>query len=112
MASSMGDSRRNKKAKAQAEKDLETNKTVIVALMSTLDGRRWMWLRLSESMLFQADTQLELGVMAWRAGMRNAGLRLLQDVTSFTPDMYVRMTKENTSVALQEEEDERIGPDD
>ena len=90
-------SRTQKAQRLQAAKDRETDKTVVRALMSSVDGRRWVWLRLSEAMIFVADVELEHAIMAWKAGMRNSGLRLLTSVMAAAPDMYVRMTAENTN---------------
>lgn len=85
------------------KKDRAVNKTVIGALMSTIDGRRWIWLRLEEARIFVADEDLDPARMAFGKGTRNAGLRLLADVTTFCPREYVRMTEENTGVNLTEE---------
>lgn len=94
---------RIKAQKAQMRKDQETDKTVVVALMSTPDGRRWVWNKLAEAQIFVEGENLDLGVMAYEKGKRNVGLRLLKSVTTHAPDMYVRMTRENTLVDLNEE---------
>lgn len=95
-ASVKGNAKRNK----QAEADRQTDKTVITTLMSTVAGRRWIWLRLSEAQVFTEDGSLDPYWMAYTKGIRNSGLRLLASVTRNCPAMYVRMTEENTGVDL------------
>lgn len=101
--------RQIRERKAQALRDRETDKTVVGALMSSRDGRRWIWLRLSEAQLFNADLSLEPHYMAFEKGRKQFALQLLRDVNRFTPNEYIIMTRENTSADLapaREEEDE------
>lgn len=86
----------------QISKDRETDKTVIQALMKTVDGRRWVWLRLSNGRMFVEDEGLDPYRMAYDKGLRNEALRLLKSVTSFTPDLYITMTRENTGVEIKD----------
>lgn len=88
------------KAKKQAAKDALIDKTVVVALMQTPDGRRWIWNKLGEARIFHEDETLDHAILAYRQGQRNLGLRLLMSVTANAPDMYVRMTQENTGVTF------------
>lgn len=96
--------RQIKASKEQAAKDRKSEREVMVSLMSTVSGRRWVWLRLSEAQLFTEESSLDAGYLAYRQGQRNAGLRLLNAVTLTTPEMYLRMTQENSGVQLQEQE--------
>lgn len=88
------------KRKRQAEADRTVDRTVIVALMSQVDGRRWVWLRLAEAQIFEENENLDPQYMAFATGRRNSGLRLLRAVNRYTPAMYIRMTEENTGVDL------------
>ncbi len=85
----------------QMVRDRITDETVTKSLMSHPDGRRWVWLRLSEARLFVEDEDLDAGRMAYAKGRRNAGLRLLSDVTKYAPQEYVTMTEEASSVTLR-----------
>jgi len=92
-------------ARQQAKRDQETNKTIISTLMSTVQGRRWIWLELSFAQVFTASETLDPARLAYNEGRRNTGLRLLASVTQHAPAMYVRMTEENTKVNLTEDEE-------
>ncbi len=99
----------NEKAIRERDKriaaDRETDRTVIIALMSAPNGRRWVWNRLAEAQIFVESESLDPAVLAYEKGRRNAGLRLLNDVTKFTPQDYIRMTEENTSVSINPQEE-------
>lgn len=95
-----------RKQRAQQAKDRETDKTVVKSLMAHPDGRRWMWLKLQETMVFHEGESLDPTVMAYQKGIRNGGLRLLDSITRNTPEMYVQMFRENTAVELKPEGDE------
>jgi hypothetical protein len=95
----------------QQRRDRLTDEIITKQLMSTPDGRRWVWLRLSEARLFNEDEDLDPGRMALAKGRRNAGLRLLADVTTFTPSLYITMTEEATSVQLKGTPDVRSSDD-
>lgn len=92
--------RQIRERKAQALKDREISKTIVGALMSSRDGRRWVWLRLSEAQLFDADLTLEHAYMAFEKGRKQFALQLLRDVNRFAPNEYIIMTRENTGVDL------------
>lgn len=98
--------------KRQMLKDRETDKTVIVALMSTPDGRRWIWNKLAEAQIFVEGESLDHAVLAYQKGMRNVGLRLLASVSTHTPEMYIRMTQENAPVPLQDLNEEEPQDED
>lgn len=92
----------------QKKRDRITDELITRQLMSTSDGRRWVWLRLGEAALFIENEDLDPYHMAYAKGTRNAGLRLLNDVSRFTPQEYITMTQEATSVKLIEEPAEEL----
>lgn len=93
---------RNKRV--QQKKDLVTREAVIRALMSQRDGRRFLWLQLEEANVFaQTFIPGQPDTTAFAEGRRSLGLRLLVDVTKWTPADYMRMTQENAAVALAAE---------
>lgn len=95
--------RQIKARNAQKRRDRITDEIITKQLMSTPDGRRWVWLRLAEAALYLENEDLDPYRMAYAKGTRNAGLRLLNDVSRFTPHEYIVMTQEATSVKLLEE---------
>lgn len=101
-----------KKAKEQARKDRLNEKAVLTLVMSSVAGRRWVWLKLAEAQVFNEEQSLDGMYLAYRNGQRNAGLRLLAAITAHTPEMYLRMTQENSGVQLQEEEENGNGQPD
>lgn len=86
--------------KDQSRRDRLTDEIVTKALMAYTDGRRWVWLRLSEAEIFVEGESLDPATLAYQKGRRNAGLRLLKDVTTFTPLEYITMTEEATKLSL------------
>jgi hypothetical protein len=105
MADSATNERQIKKRRAQQKRDRLTDEIITKQLMSTVDGRRWVWMRLSEGNVFQGTDNLDPYYMAWEKGSRNSALRLLRDVSSFTPQEYITMTEEARSIKLKEDED-------
>lgn len=114
MANSSTNERGLKKKREQQRRDRITDEIITKTLMSTPDGRRWVWLRLEEGQIFAGNENLDPQYMAWEKGNRNPALRLLRDVTTFTPQQYITMTEEARSIKLQETQDERSSeqPDD
>lgn len=106
MTSSATNERQIKQRDAQRKRDRLTDEIITKQLMSTSDGRRWIWMRLGEAALFIENEDLDPYKMAYAKGVRNTGLRLLNDVTRFTPGEYITMTQEATSVKLLEEPEE------
>lgn len=100
-----------KARKQQAARDRLTDEIITKMLMSTQDGRRWVWLRLSEASVFTEDTEFDVGWMAFRKGVRMAALRLLSDVSTFTPTEYILMTQEASRVQLIKEDTDGDRPD-
>ncbi len=92
--------------KDQARRDRITDETIVKSLMSHVDGRRWVWLRLSEAQIFVEDGDLDPYRMAYMKGVRQPALRLLRDVNRFAPTSYVTMTEENTGIELRFEQTE------
>jgi hypothetical protein len=103
MANSATNERQIRAREAQKKRDRITDELITKQLMSTSDGRRWAWLRLGEAALFLENEDLDPFHMAYAKGARNSGLRLLSDISRFTPHEYIIMTQEATSVKLLEE---------
>lgn len=102
------------RGKATQSADRETDRVVITTLMSTISGRRWLWLKLSEAQLFSDDGLLDHAWMAFTKGRRIAALSLLNSIQLHAPAMYIRMTEENTKVTNLEatQDDNEFGNPD
>lgn len=101
------------KRRARQAADSVTDKVVITTLMSTVEGRRWIWLQLEFYRVFAATENLDSLALAFEAGRRNCGLRLLKSTQGHAPQMYVRMLEENSGVKLtQEQEQDNDGHSD
>lgn len=98
--------KRNARLKDQQKRDEVTRRTVIESLMQHREGRRYIWLQLSDASVFAQtfatgpDGTL---ITAFKEGQRALGLKLLADVTRWAPQGYMTMTQENTRVELESE---------
>lgn len=83
---------RNKKAKARAE----LRRRFIVQLLSTREGREWMYEMLSAAGVYRMSYApgADALSMAFREGQRNIGNMLLTDVISASPEGYAAMQNE------------------
>lgn len=97
------DEKAQARQRAEIVKDIEAANATVLTLMSTVAGRRYVWNELEHSQLFSGNENLDPQYMAFEKGRRNAGLRLLARITSQTPEMYIRMTQENSRVKIDEE---------
>lgn len=65
------------------------------AVMSTAEGRRFIWKMLGDAGVFSPTFIAGApDVSAFNEGARNVGLRLLGDITSEAPEQYLIMQKE------------------
>lgn len=67
-----------------------------VWLMSDPRGRRIVWSQLAAAGVFRSTFDHNPQQMAFAEGHRSAGLRLMSQLLTLTPDHYHTMTKENT----------------
>lgn len=88
-----------KRRNQQQARDLLTDKIITQQLMSTDEGRRWVWLRLEEGHLYSNDEGLDPMRMAFDKGQRNAALRLLRDVNRYAASEYILMANEAQTIA-------------
>lgn len=100
----MTDTKAQRKA-ADADKAARTNdRDTIVNLMSTTQGRKWLWAQLSFCGIFHALDISDHAYMAWKEGQRNYGLKLLASINKHSPAMYIRMLQENSGIVEESEE--------
>lgn len=67
----------------------------IRAVMSTRDGRRWIWKKLDWCHVFLPTFRQDPYQSAYSEGARLVGLELLKDVNSLGPEPYLLMQKES-----------------
>lgn len=93
----------------RSKRDEVTYSLVIRTLMSTPDGRRFVWLELSECHVFEPSIQF--GPDGDRAtcfleGQRSRGIKLQKAAAFQCPQQYIQMTTENSGVKLEGTPDE------
>lgn len=94
-------------SKRQRQKsDEETERLVLRTLMGTVEGRRYIWLRLWECHVFASTFTGEALKSAFLEGERNVGLQLYGKVAAACPNECIRMTIENSAVELKTTENE------
>ena len=64
-------------------------------VMSTKQGRRFMWRLLSDAGVFRLSFNTNNAVMAFNEGGRNTGLYQLNNITEACPDRYTEMLAEH-----------------
>ena len=79
-----------KAAKLRAQQDAEA----VIAIMSTIPGRAWMWRQLGAANIFVSNFTGDPMRDAFASGERNFGLRLLSDIMLHCPEQYLQMTRE------------------
>ena len=68
---------------------------VMTNLMSSVQGRNYVWDKLAESHVFTTSFSPDALAMAFAEGERNSGLRLLDDILSWCPDQFILMMREH-----------------
>jgi hypothetical protein len=111
LASTSGDSRRNKSLRETAKNDLRIEKVVIESLMSAKDGRRWLWRTLGMCEVYSTGP-IDPNAQVFLAGTRNVGNQLHAQIMRWAPKQLALLLEENSSaIKTEEEEDERPEPD-
>lgn len=98
-------------ARAKAKRDRTTDRMITQFLMSSRDGRRWVWMQLEFAQIFQSLGTLDHAQMCFLEGRRNSGLKLFRDVTGFCPSEYILMTNENTGANIEPQAPEQDDDD-
>lgn len=90
-ASDPGQVRQRELAARRREK---SDREVLTSLLSTRDGRSWMWSFLSDCHCFALSFDRDPYQTAFNEGERNAGQRLLTQITKTCPEALIQMMKE------------------
>ena len=99
--------RLNKEQKQKRNRELNDLRKVL----KTPEGRRLIWKRLCDATIFQSGFSTNALQMAFMAGERNQGLRLLTDITEVDDDAFYQMFREYISElrSRQKKEEEPNG---
>ena len=101
--------RRAEKASAIAER---SRRDVTRMLMSSTEGRSYVWNKLTAAHIFSTSFSLEPLQMAFSEGERNAGLQLLNDIMDSCPDQFIEMMREqNVRSSANEQQPRGANPD-
>lgn len=63
-------------------------------VMSTEQGRRFIWSMLEQAGVFCISFTGEVNTTIFNEGKRNSGLALFNEVMGFCPDLYLKMAAE------------------
>lgn len=85
------DVRRAEKAARIAERD---RGKVLRGIMSTTNGREFIWNRLEAAHVFTISPPTDALAMAFQQGERNQGLQLLSDIMRWCPDEFIESMRE------------------
>ena|SRR5690348_16905418 len=83
-----------RKRQSKANRREKANRDVLANLLSTPDGRAWVWGWLESTHVFAVSFDPDPYVSAFREGERNVGLRLISQVTTVAPEAYIQMMRE------------------
>lgn len=88
------------KALARQTKDRLAAQRTITLVMSTIDGRRWMYNELADAHMWDVNTGIDPYQIVYDKAQRNVGLRWLEAINRHCPAMYIRMMEEATNIKL------------
>lgn len=86
------------------KKDEQDRKAGLANLLSTYEGRRWLWFLLSETAVFHNPHTPNSDLTLVNIGMQNVGRLLLDQLSASAPDALTTMMKENQDVERERNE--------
>lgn len=93
----LSDARQVKERNRELKRAEQDRMRTIRWLMSTKDGRKWVWDLLEKAHVNSSSFATNALITAHNEGERNIGLWVMADVTTFAPDHYVLMLSENSN---------------
>jgi hypothetical protein len=76
------------------EKNTDSESLVVYGLMSTENGREWVYKHLQDCGVFENIYDADTHKHAYSAGKRQAGLHIESDLKSHAPAYYLKMIEE------------------
>lgn len=109
-----GDRKSVRRAEKAAKLVAEAERSTILLVMSSTSGRQWAWEFLSACHIYNDPFSGHALTEAHSKGERNAGLRLLAQINSACPDLYIQMMREanERSTAAEHSRSPNVGRDD
>ncbi len=81
-------------AKKRAKRISEIELNRLRAVLSTRDGRRWVWDHMAALGIFLKWIPKDPYLTAYEQGRRNTGLAVLEAVNELGPEVFLQMQKE------------------
>jgi hypothetical protein len=85
----------NRDAKVRERQDRE----VMLAIMATTAGRRWVYNKLAGLNAFHTPYTGEVNSTLFNCGMQNAGFAFLAEILGAAPAEYLMMLRENSNAS-------------
>lgn len=83
---------------------------VVVNLMSTIPGRKYIWDKLSVAGIFATTFSTDALQMSFNEGQRNQGLVLLNDVIEYCPEQFIEAMREANGRRSESSTADSAGP--
>jgi hypothetical protein len=83
----------NRDARVRARQDRE----VMLSIMTSLSGRRWVYNKLASLNAFHTPFTGETNSTLFNCGMQNAGFAFLAEILGAAPAEYLMMLRENSN---------------
>lgn len=94
MADIQDDEKQLAEREQQQKLRIERERDDVIHVMSSAEGRRFIWLLLSNAGVFASSFTGDNNATNFNEGRRSEGLRLFNDVMKHCPDLYLTMAKE------------------
>ena len=78
----------------QAKLDTRARAEVVASIMSTVQGREWLWDKLASARIFSSTFNGDALQSAFNEGQRAFGLAMLAEVLSTCPDQFIQAQRE------------------
>lgn len=88
------DTRQIRAAQKRSKADRALDDGVLLALMTTQNGRGWMWRHLGRCHAFQTPYTGDDAATNFQCGEQNIGLELIADLLRACPDQFIFMMRE------------------
>lgn len=95
MTDNSADRKDIRRREKQAKIDAASRASVIRSIMSTIDGRAWLWHTLGQCHCFSTTFNGDPLQSAFAEGQRSIGLALLADIMITCPDQYIQAMRES-----------------
>jgi hypothetical protein len=95
----MNDEAADRKARRDARVRERQDREVMLAIMNTLAGRRWVYNKLASLKAFHTPYTGEINSTLFNCGMQNAGFAFLGEILGAAPAEYLMMLRENSNAS-------------